>query len=940
MEGRSRAEKLKVAFANVQSIGNKMDEVKAVLNIMNADIFAVTESWTNNDIGDEILRINGYQTAVRLDRCDTERGRGGGIVVYVKNDVDVVTEEMNTSFNQCASLKIRARCGDVKIHVIYRSPNSTKANDEDLCKWIREMRGENVIIGDLNFPDIDWPTGLSGSRGREFFETTIEMGMEQLVNMPTHRCGNTLDLILCDKENMVTEVQLEGRIGKSDHDMISFEMCVSKTKEIVKRLLPDYRKAKFTEMRESMRKVNWDRELEGKSVNEAWNSIKGHTKSLMSEFVPMKKPRRNDEPRWMDNEVKKTIERKKRAWKKMKETNRLRDIEDYKKAVKEVKKKIKNKKNSLERKIMQSRKTCPKSFYAYINSAKKARSKIGPLKKEGTVVSDPKEQAEILNGQYASVFTRDDGDIDEWNINSQQVCLNEVIITEEKVRNAIDKLNEQSASGPDGIPARVIKELKEEMVKPLSILFQKSMDNGKIPDEWRDAEVTPIFKKGSKADPANYRPVSLTVIIGKTMERIVKEEVMRHVESNGHISDAQHGFRAGRSPQTNLIEFMNETTKWLDEGKAFDIIYLDFSKAFDKVCHRRLLEKLKRVGIGGKLLKWMSDWLKGRRQRVKVEDQFSDWVEVLSSVVQGSVLGGTLFDIFIDDIRQMVMDALVLLFADDTKAAVKIESEDDCIKMQKIIDNLTNWADEWGMSFNVAKCKIIHAGRNNPRKEYFMKGDKIEVANEEKDLGVWVDASMKPGKQCATAAKSANFALSQIQRAFHYRKKSYLVPLYKTFVRPKLEFASSAWSPWLEQDKKIMEKTQERLIRMLSDVKGNSYEEKLKDAGLTTLENRRERGDALEAFKTINGFNHVDKNKWFKFESEEARPTRSNTTITAEGAKRRPDVIRGESARLEVRKNFYNVRISKKWNDIPDEVKTQKSVNAFKNAYDRWASNS
>ena len=220
-----------------------------------------------------------------------------------------------------------------------------------------------------------------------------------------------------------------------------------------------------------------------------------------------------------------------------------------------------------------------------------------------------------------------------------------------------------------------------------------------------------------------------------------------------------------------------------------------------------------------------------------------------------------------------------------------------------------------------------------------MKGDKIEVANEEKDLGVWVDASMKPGKQCATAAKSANFALSQIQRAFHYRKKSYLVPLYKTFVRPKLEFASSAWSPWLEQDKKIMEKTQERLIRMLSDVKGNSYEEKLKDAGLTTLEKRRERGDALEAFKTINGFNHVDKNKWFKFESEEARPTRSNTTITAEGAKRRPDVIRGESARLEVRKNFYNVRISKKWNDIPDEVKTQKSVNAFKNAYDRWASN-
>ena len=304
------------------------------------------------------------------------------------------------------------------------------------------------------------------------------------------------------------------------------------------------------------------------------------------------------------------------------------------------------------------------------------------------------------------------------------------------------------------------------------------------------------------------------------------------------------------------------------------------------------------------------------------------------------VLGGPLFDIFIDDIRQVVMDALVLLFADDTKAALKIESEEDGAKMQKIIDSLANWADKWGMSFNIAKCKIVHAGRNDPKFDYSMKGDKIVEANEEKDLGVWVEASMKPGKQCATAAKSANFALSQIQRAFHYRKKSCRVPLYKTFVRPKLEFVSSAWSPWLEQDKKQLEKVQERFIRLLSDVKGDTYEKKLEDAGLTTLEKRRERGDALETFKTINDFNRVDKNKWFQFEREEARPTRSNTTVTSEGERRRLNVIRGEAARLEVRKNFYNVRAGKKWNDIQDKVKEQKSVNAFKNAYDKWASNS
>ena len=160
---------------------------------------------------------------------------------------------------------------------------------------------------------------------------------------------------------------------------------------------------------------------------------------------------------------------------------------------------------------------------------------------------------------------------------------------------------------------------------------------------------------------------------------------------------------------------------------------------------------------------------------------------------------------------------------------------------------------------------------------------RIESATEEKDLGIWVEASMKPGKQCAAAAKAANFALGQLSRAFHYRKKAYLVPLFKSFVRPKLEFAVAAWCPWTENDRKTMEKVQARLIRMLSDIKGETYEEKLKDAGLTTLTSRRERGDAIEMFKNLIGYNRVTKEKWFTLESDEARPTRSNTRFRRRG---------------------------------------------------------
>ena len=160
------------------------------------------------------------------------------------------------------------------------------------------------------------------------------------------------------------------------------------------------------------------------------------------------------------------------------------------------------------------------------------------------------------------------------------------------------------------------------------------------------------------------------------------------------------------------------------------------------------------------------------------------------------------------------------------------------------------------------------------------------------------------------------------------------MPLYKTFVRPKLEFAVSSWNPWQEGDIKALEKVQERFIRQLSDAKGSTYEEKAKDAGITTL--RRRRGDAIETFKVLNGFSKVEKDEWFEEVGEAARPTRANTTITSEGQIKKEKVLKVGSAKLEVRKNFFNIRAASSWNELPERVKMQTLVNAFKNAYDAW----
>ena len=242
------------------------------------------------------------------------------------------------------------------------------------------------------------------------------------------------------------------------------------------------------------------------------------------------------------------------------------------------------------------------------------------------------------------------------------------------------------------------------------------------------------------------------------------------------------------------------------------------------------------------------------------------------------------------------------------------------------------------MVFNQDKCKIMHLGRNNPKFPYTMNGIVLTEAQQEKDLGVWVDSSLKPGLQCEVAAKSANQTLGIIAKSFHYRTKRTLVPLYKALVRPKMEFAAAAWNPWLEKDVETLEKVQRRMIRMLSNVRGQTYEERLKDVGLTSLKERRERGDVIEAFKTLNGFNNVEKSEWFEIpESDQRRHgTRSATSIGIDGQVEDRTILLRERPRTEMRNQSYRLRTARAWDLLPDNVRNAKSVNAFKNSYDSW----
>ena len=237
-------------------------------------------------------------------------------------------------------------------------------------------------------------------------------------------------------------------------------------------------------------------------------------------------------------------------------------------------------------------------------------------------------------------------------------------------------MKENKSPGVDGIAPKILKETVEQICTPLAHVFNMSLEEGIVPLEWKEANIIPLFKKGSRNKSVNYRPVSLTSVICKVLETIIRDHMMDFLIKHKLINPSQHGFLKARSCLTNVLCFFEEITKWAYEGSPVDVIYLDFQKAFDKVPHQRLILKLKSHGMGNSIINWIEQWLKDRRQRVVVDGEVSSLKPVLSGVPQGSVLGPILFLIYRNDLKEGVTGN-ILKFADDTKLFRKVKEIGD-----------------------------------------------------------------------------------------------------------------------------------------------------------------------------------------------------------------------------------------------------------------------
>ena len=603
-------------------------------------------------------------------------------------------------------------------------------------------------------------------------------------------------------------------------------------------------------------------------------------------------------------------------------------------ACRAVKRILRRAKRNKEEQVALDAKRNPKAFYCYINDRRVCRESIGPLVDPGgNLVSDEVGMATLLNNHFASVFTVENTDelphLDAAQADAADhagATLDTVQCTLAIVEEKLGELEVHKSVGPDNMHPRVLKELKGCLSASLADIFTRSMATAEVPDEWKIANVTGIYKKGGREIGGNYRPISLTSVVCKTMERIIRDTLVDYLEHHQLILPTQHGFRQRRSCLTNLLEFFGQVYQEYDECKAVDLIYLDFQKAFDKVPHERLMLKVASLGIRGNLQHWIRSWLSGRRQRVCIGQACSEWVPVTSGVPQGSVLGPVLFLIYVNDIDTGITSR-ISKFADDTKLCKRVDKPELRLQLQEDINKLAEWSDRWMMPFNTSKCTVMHLGCHNRNHQYAMDGNQITSVSLQRYLGILISSDLRWDHQVNESCKKASKVLGMIARNFTYKTRNIILSLYKTLIRPHLEYGVQFWGTTLRKHAEQMERIQRRVTKLIPELRNTPYEERLRRLSLIPLEQQRLRGQLIETYKYLVGVNRVDSSVLF--------PVDRHPRVRHNGRK-----LLGFARRTTVAQQFFPNRIVGTWNALPAHVVSAPSVNAFKAQLDRyWETN-
>ena len=809
----------------------------------------------------------------------------GGVAIYVRNDIPC-TVLLSLSNSVCETLIVKLQSMNTVVCLFYRPPSTTyhqfsEVFDKAAQILVDHKDNDLIVLGDWNFPSIDWSNPEcrkvnscppdEHAQIEKLLKHSDELFLSQLITFPT-RGKNTLDLVFTNITSSLLNCDTtKAKSTQSDHDlieiMLSHKSEVEETHSPHKGKILNFHKADFVKIKEELSEIDWTDQLNTLSVKDQYLKFLDLVNDICKKHTPVKSGKQSTRTPFYKNRRALMRRRRRRILalnKTLCQTRILNLYNELSEIDNEIIASHKAEKCDYEAKAIEKISTNPKYFYSYARKSQKRSEKIGPFinSKTKSLITEPTVLAEMLQEQYCSVFTKPSEEHEIPNISElfdnydeSSPTLSDLSFTKEDIVKSIAEIKANSAPGPDGFSALLLRECATQLSDPLFIIFRNSIDSGEVPNELKDAFITPIHKGGLKSEPKNYRPVSLLSHILKTLEKIIRRKIVKFLEDNNCMNPCQHGFCKYRSCLSQLLEHYDQIIEAVIDNKNFDVVYLDFFKAFDVVVHNILLKKVKKCGIVGKVGKWLHAFLTDRNQTVFANGMKSRPSKVSSGVPQGSVLGPVLFLIMIADINESVKQSTTRLFADDSKVGKEILTEKDGEDLQSDLNSVYKWGEDNSMRFNTLKFQSIRYGNNEDlTKLVYTSPDGTPIPAEDhiKDLGVIMSRDLTFNKHIETAATKCRQLMGWIFRTFITRESAPMMTIFKSLVLPRIDYCSQLYfsNKHLEAE---LEGLQRSYTARMSDMKDLDYWSRLISLRLYSIQRRNERYSIIYTWKILEG---------------------------------------------------------------------------------------
>ena len=825
----------------------KILEFQNYVKVSKPRVIILNETWLKPSIrNNEILSDTSYKI-FRVDRSPEShppdpnnhslfKRNGGGVLMAIRTDLDVTSKVVKLKCKaEILTIKLSLTKGmSIYLCTCYRVGTLGQVNHSEIDHYMNSIYRLDkkfvkvFFIGDLNLSNVNWPSLASTSAiEQNFLNTFSNLGMVQLISQPTHKFGNMLDVLYTNSEQSIGKLNILDidSIVNSDHTPITFDINFNiKKKKPVKRKIYNFKRANWEDLNQDLREINWNAHLSNASPEQAWSLFNERLTELCNKHIPVITVSSEFQPPWFDSDCYNLCREKERWRAKFKRSKNDEHYFKFSKCRRDFKKLVQAKMRDNLIDVEGDPALIPKKFWSYVKSSSNSHRIPECMHYKSRFRTNRREQCELFNDYFYHQFSSPSSY--NINIDFSSDPMSQFVIHHSTVHRILSDIKTNKAQGPDKVHGKVLKECSASLAYPLATIFTICFKCGQLPQDWKIGNIVPIFKKGCNTDVENYRPISLTSLIMKAFERIIRDELYLRCEQ--YLDSRQHGFLPKRSCTTLMVDYCDSLALSLNSSIETDVIYFDFSKAFDTVSHDILLDKLKNVyKIDGLLLNFLRCYLTGRKQRVVIGNCESSLHNVESGVPQGSILGPLLFVLFIIDLPSGLSPKTnAAMYADDTKIWRQIHTLADCYILQNDIYYMQNWAVENKMKFNPKKCKALQISlkRTNPLWDclpfslwyYTLDNCIIDFTSSEKDLGVNVTSKLNWSEQCSRLYSKATQMFGLTKRTAHFVNNSrQRRALYLAIIRSQFEHCSVIWRPQCKTTMEKFENLQKRCIKWI-----------------------------------------------------------------------------------------------------------------------------